>query len=319
MIELFRGDEMPSTITHTFIGLDTINKLDNKPKKIINDHLDNYKVYCQNMDILYFYHIFLLKNNKIKELGHRFHHEHVFESFNTLIMDNKQNKDDELFTFIAALITHYQADTTIHPYINSFTDYHNETKRFNKHFEIETYIDNYYIKNRLNSNHKKYNCTNDIFNYTEKDIIKKELDNLYKKIFNYPNMGKKYYRALKEMKFTYNYVRYDKYGIKKILYKIIDINPFTHIIPRVTYLSYHFDLDNDTYYLNLNHQKWANPHNKKYVSNKSFLDLYEDTINNSSNIINKLYQYIYEDKDINIEKLIKNLDYGNGLPICPDK
>ena len=50
---------MPSTITHAFIGLDTIPKLNNKPKKIINDHIDNYKIYCQNMDILYFYHIYL--------------------------------------------------------------------------------------------------------------------------------------------------------------------------------------------------------------------------------------------------------------------
>ena len=72
------------------------------------------------MDVLYFYHIFLLRINKIAKLGHRFHHEHVFDSFNMLIEDNKQNKDLELFTFIAGLITHYQADTIMHPYIDYF-------------------------------------------------------------------------------------------------------------------------------------------------------------------------------------------------------
>ena len=125
---------MPSTITHAFIGLDTLDKLNYKPKKIINDHINNYKVYCQNMDILYFYHIYLLKGNIVEKLGHRFHHEKVFDSFKILIEDNKKNKDLELFTFIAGLITHYQADSIIHPYINSFTNTKNKTKGFNKHF-----------------------------------------------------------------------------------------------------------------------------------------------------------------------------------------
>ena len=109
---------MPSTITHAYIGLDTLKKLNDKPKEIINNRIDNYKVYCQNMDVSYFYHILLLFNNNVMDLGHRFHREKVFDSFNLLINDNKKNKDLELFTFISGLLTHYIADSTIHPYIN---------------------------------------------------------------------------------------------------------------------------------------------------------------------------------------------------------
>ena len=307
---------MPSTITHAFIGIDTISKLKEKPQKIINSHLNNYKIYCQNMDVLYFYHIFLLKSNIIQELGHRFHHEHVYDSFNLLIEDNKKNKDLELFTFISGLITHYQADAIMHPFINSFTSFSNKSKKFSKHFEVETYLDNYYVNKRLNSNQKRYNNTIFIFNYKEKDIIKDELNKLFSSLFNYPNMGQKYYRALKEMKFTYNYIRYDKYGIKKMLYRMIDLNPFN--LPRTKYLSYFFDLDNNEYYLNLNHRKWTNEYDNS-TSTKSFLDLYEDVTNNSSMIINELYDYIFENKKIDTKKLIKNIDYGSGLPICPNK
>ena len=307
---------MPSTITHAFIGLDTVNKLNDKPKKIINNHINNFKIYCQNMDVLYFYHIYLLKSNKIQETGKRFHHEYTYDVFKTLIDDDKLLKDDELFTFISGLITHYQADTTIHPYINHFTNYHNESKRFSKHFEIETYIDNYFVNKRLNNKHKTYNNTKDIFDYTEEDIIKQELDKILKEYFNLSNGGKYYYRALKEMRFTYNYVRYDKYGVKKLIYRTIDLNPFN--LPRTKYLSYHFDLDNNEYYFNLNHDKWINRENKE-ISTKSFFDLYDDVTNNSSDIINKLYDYIYEEKDVNVKKLIKNLDYGTGLPIRPNK
>ena len=301
---------MPSTVTHTFIGLDTINKLDIKPRKILEDRLNNFKVYCQNMDVLYFYHIFALKKNKVEELGHRFHHEHIFDSFNLLISDNKKNKDLELFTFICGLITHYQADTTMHPYIDFFDKSNNERKRIDKHFEVETYLDNYFVNKRLDKNYKRYNNTKFIFNYKEEDIIKKELDKLFKVYYDYSNMGKKYYRSIKEMKFAFNYARHDKYGIKKVIYKIIDLNPFP--IRRTKYLSYHFDLNNDDYYLNLNHNKWFNNNIK---SNKSFLDLYDEVIDKASYIINELYKYIFLDKDINIKKLIKNLDYGTGLEI----
>lgn len=303
---------MPSTITHAFIGLDTLDKLNKKPKSIIDERINNYKVYCQNTDVLYFYHIFLLKHNIVQKIGHRFHHEHVYDSFNLLIEDNKNNKDFELFTLIAGFIAHYQADAIIHPYVNSMI--YDKWEEKNIHFEIETYLDNYFVNTRLNKDHKHYNNTSFVFNYTEEDIIKKELDKLFMKFFSYPNMGDKYYKALSEMKFAYNYCRYDKYGIKKILYKIIDLNPFD--IQRTKYLSYHFDLNNDDYYLNLSHREWLNNGKK---TTKSFLDLYEETINNASIIINELYEYIFEEKKVDVKKLVKNLDYGNGLEIRPDK
>ena len=169
----------------------------------------------------------------------------------------------------------------------------------------------------MNIDQRKYNNTKFVFNYTENNIIKDEISKLYKQLFNYPNMGKKYYRALKEMKFIFNHIRYDKYGIKKRLYQIIDLNPIKSL-PRVKYLSYNFDLDNNEYYLNLNHNKWFNINKKELVSNKSFLDLYQDVINESSYIINELYEYIFKEKDVNLKRLIKNNSYANGLPISPN-
>ena len=77
---------MPSTVTHAFLGIDTLKKLNKKPKKIIEERLDNFKIYCQNMDVLYFYHIFLLKENKIQKLGHRFHLENVYNYFEQLLL-----------------------------------------------------------------------------------------------------------------------------------------------------------------------------------------------------------------------------------------
>lgn len=309
---------MPSSIVHAYIGLDTLNKLNNKPKSIIEKHIDNYKVYCQNMDVLYFYHILLLFPNKIQDLGHKTHHGKTNDFFRILINDNKENKDHELFTFIAGLITHYKADSILHPFINYQSISNSKTKKFDNHFVIETYLDNYFINKRMNVNHKKYNNTKFVFNYQKKDIIKNEITKVFKELYNYPNMGKKYYRALDEMKFVFNYIRYDRFGIKKNIYKIIDLNPFKKL-PRVRYLSYHFDLDDKEYFLNNEHNLWHNPSKKELVSTKSFNDLYDDVINSSCAIINELYEYIFNNKKVMLKKLIGNLSYATGLPLSPNK
>ena len=305
---------MPSTITHAYIGLDVLKKLHNKPKDIINNHLDNFKVYCQSMDVLYFYHLFIPRKNLIQDLGHDFHNQDVNNYFLELINDNKKNHDKELFTFISGLITHYQADRLIHPYVNHMSYDDNKVKMIDKHFEIETYLDNYFINKNHSNNYQTYKNYSFIFdNYTYCKIIEKEIDKIFLKYFKFPKMGKYYYKSLKEMHFVYKHIRYDRLGIKKILYQTLDFNPFN--VRRVKYLSYHFNLNNDDYYLNNQHNNWHNSYDKKIVSNKSLLELYDDVINNASNIINQLYQYIFEDKDVDIKSLIGNYSYSTGLSL----
>lgn len=304
---------MPSTITHGYIGLDTIKKLHQKPKDLLTKHVDNFKVYCQSTDILYFYHIFLLKSNKIQEIGHNFHAKNVFKSFEYLINLNKENKNSELFTFISGLITHYKADSIMHPYINYLSQNSNKILHQDKHFEIETYLDNYFVKKYERTDPKIHKHYKLIFNYQKEKIIIDSLNKMFKDVFNEENIGNIYYKALKEMNFVFKYIRHDKIGIKKAIYKLIDYNPFN--IRRTKYLSYHFNLTNDNYYLNLEKREWYNTKKKSLTSNKSFLELYEDVINESSKIIDQLYLYVFENKKLDLKKLIGNNSYSNGLPL----
>lgn len=304
---------MPSTITHAYIGTETLKKLHIAPKKMIQKHFDNYQIYCQNMDVLYFYKILLLKENKIQKIGHLFHTEKVFDAFNIMIQDNKQNQDEELFTFIAGLIVHYKTDAIMHPFIDYLAHSKKRLDQINKHFEIETYFDNYLV-NKNNHNYQKTNNSQSIFHYTKEKIIEEEITKVFNTLFGAKEIGKKYYRALKEMKFVFQHLRYDKRGIKKRLYQIIDKNPFH--IRKTGYLSYHFPLDKDQY-LNLHHDTWFNYQDKNKTSNKSFFDLYDEVINSSKEIINLLYQYIFENKEIDLEKIIGNNSYSTGLPISP--
>ena len=307
---------MPSTITHGYIGLDTVKKLHQKPKKVLERHINNFKVYCQSTDILYFYHILLLKSNKIQKLGHYFHSNNVYKSFEYLINLNKKNQDEELFTFISGLITHYKADSIMHPYINYLSNNKNKLHHQDKHFEIETYLDNYFVKKYEKIDPKEHKHYKLIFNYKEEKVITDSLNKMFKDIFNEDNIGNIYYKSLKEMHFVFKYIRYDKTGLKRKLYQLIDCNPLK--VRRTKYLSYHFDLTNDNYYLNLEKREWYNIKKKSLKSNKSFLELYEDVTNEASKIINELYLYVFEDKRIDLYQLIGNNSYSTGLDLDKD-
>jgi len=303
---------MPSTITHSYISLDVLNHLKKKPQKIINKHIEDYKTFAQGMDILYFYNSLFIKSNKVQKLGHKFHNYKTNEIFKYIIETNKKNESEIVFTFLAGLITHYIADSTMHPYINYLSKSKTSLEHQDKHFEIETFLDNYMVNKKVGyyKNHKHYKLQ---FNNKKNSEIIKLIDEIYIKYFNYPNMGKKYYKSIKEMKFVFKYIRFDKIGIKRKIYRFLDKNKLK--VRRLTNLSYNFELNNLDYYLNTQNKKWYNLKDQNITSNKSFEELYEIVIKKASNIINNLYDYIYSNKEIDLDNLLENKSYSTGLKL----
>ncbi len=304
---------MPSSIVHRYIGLDTLDKLNKKPKDIINNSLGNYILYCQCTDVLYFYHIIGFNGHRIQYAGHLFHWRKVFKSFNYLINLNKENKNKELFTFIAGFITHYKADSIMHPFINYKAFNEDKIKHQDNHFMIETYLDNYYLKKRENVDYRKFKHYKLVFNYTKEDIITDVVEGLYTNIFNEKGIGKCYYKGAASMKRVFKYIRLDRFKIKKQIYKLIDLNHFK--CRRTRYLSYNFPLDRDEFMINSSHQEWYNIKDTSIKSTKSFDDLWIDVVKESTSIINELYKYIFEDKELDLYKLIGNNSLSNGLPL----
>ena len=61
---------MPSSITHTYFGLDVYNKLNDRCRSRIKDDLEYFKTFCQGPDIFYFYNLFLgRKSKKVYNVG----------------------------------------------------------------------------------------------------------------------------------------------------------------------------------------------------------------------------------------------------------
>ena len=309
---------MPSTMTHASMARDIYNNLDKDLKLKFKNKLSEYMTYSQGPDVLFFYPILppFIKCTYIKKFAGRVHREKVNKLFISLVNEVKKDKDFDKFIWLCGLMTHYVGDSTCHPFVN-YKDWY-KRKQLNKkkdfHFVTEAYIDNY-ILNLKGEYYKKFKGY-DILKTPKNIKIQEMLDKCFLEVFNEKNMGKTYFKCLHNMRFLFHIVRYDPYRIKQVAYSLI-----YHLLPflyrEVRYFSYNFDLnmEDSNYYLNLNHDTWFNIKKKKVTYNKSFLDLYNEVIYKGTVMVKKLYDYIYNDKKLDLESFYGNLSYANGLPI----
>ena len=309
---------MPSTVTHAYIAKDVYKNLDNKiTRKITNDNYNELLMFSSGFDILYFYKIVSLRpNNKVIKLGNLAHHSKTNEFLINLTNQIKETKNMHQFMYLMGLLTHYVADSTIHPYVNykakTITKKHFTPR--DGHFQIEAYLDNYFINKRENMYYKKYKIHDELFKVERNEDIVNLLNKAFSEVFHEDNIGEYYYKAISDMKNFYKVFRYDKTGLKRKFYNFANIFA-SRLFRDVRYLSYNFLLDNDIFYLNLEHEEWFNLKNPNSKSNKSLLELYDEVIDKASNIIEKTYEYIFEDKKIDLEKLFENKSYGDGIPL----
>lgn len=313
---------MPSTYTHAYMAKDIFNRLDNNLKIKFQDKLEEYMTYSEGPDIFFFYPLFPLfhKYRKINKFASIVHRTKVNEFFISLVNEIKKDKDFDKFIFLSGLVTHYIGDTTCHPFVNykSWVLEKETGKKKDFHFVVEAYIDNYIVN--LKGNYYKKFKGYKLLKTNKNRQVEDMLNKCFYRVYKVKNMGTNYYKSLWNMKFLFHLIRYDPYKIKKIGYNILYyLIPFLY--RDIRYFSYNFNLteNKNEFFLNLNHDKWFNVRKKDIKFDKSFLDLYKDVIEKGTDVIEKLYDYIYNDKELDLNNLLGNLSYANGLPIESNK
>jgi len=312
---------MAGTITHAYFALDLYDRLSIKSKELLIDDKESLKLFAQNTDILFFYNITnFKKGKKIRNFGYKSQKIKTYEFFSTLINYIKYNNhqyNPQVMSYLYGMLSHYVLDSTVHPFIiyktGNFNKKDKSTYKYNHlHAEIESYIDNYMISIRNNSNPHKFKCHEFCFNvdYFNKELIE-VMDFTYKETYGIKEFHKYYFTASKQMKFFYRIFRYDPIGIKKSFYHIVDIISPKYLLRKVP-LSYHINNKDKKTYLNLEHKRWYNPTDKRTKSNESFIELYTKALSKTTKMIQELNQYLYYNKKINLKKVIGNLSYETG-------
>ena len=183
---------------------------------------------------------------------------------------------------------------------------------------MERSIDSYYYKKYYKKDYYKSNISKDIIKRPKLSIDLITLINMvYKETYNIENVGIYYKKSIKDAKKIYRIFIQDRYGIKikiyKLLEKLLKRNKDT-----LTCFSTHYNINKN--WLNLNHNTWNHPCDKKETHTESFEDLYNTSLDKCITIINEVHKVLYENKDIkNLKKLIPNVSYSTGLELDKNK
>ncbi|MBR3617460.1 MAG: hypothetical protein IKN46_02155, partial [Acholeplasmatales bacterium] len=288
---------MPSSVTHNFFSHDVYEKLNKNIKSLIKPCLNEYAVFAQGPDPYFFYDFHLTRRSKeVSKINKAMQHTLINNHFITLInyiKDNNYYSNPMVMAYLYGQVCHYALDTTCHPYIIYYAGMYDEkdkdTYKYNGlHEEMEYYIDCYFIWNRKHILPKNYKVYKNIFckMYFNKEI-KDVIDTVTGNVYGFSDVSNKYYKSIKDMKKFYYVFNYDKYGIKKRIYRIMDKLCPGNII-RKEELSFHIDPNSKLYYLNIKKETWYHPCNKNESYNYSFFELYDIALNKAASIITEI-------------------------------
>ena len=311
---------MPSTMTHCYFAQDVYNKINNNSRKKINGFLDKLLTFSMGSDPFMFYHFFVGKKNKeIANIQKTVHTEKTNEYFYNIIdyiIKNNLTNDKETISFLYGMICHYFLDKNTHPFIyyksGIFDKNNSDTYKYNTlHHKIEYAIDIYMIKKKEKEYFSSFKFYNKVFNVNSLNKnLNKLINDVFMKTYEIENASKIYIKSLKYMFWFNRLFNYDKYGIKREIYKLIDkITDEKHL--KIEVLSYNTNDNDISNYLNLKREKWNHPGDILETYNYSFIDLYNISIEECVNCINDL-NIILERKNIDEQiftKHFKDLSY----------
>ena len=265
---------MAGTITHLKIGQEVYSKIQ------IELDYNTFITACQGHDIMYFIKLKNLKNflyiKKITKKIQKTKINDFIKLYEKKIIENEN--DIYLKSFLYGYITHHISDSIFHPYIIY------KCGLTTKHSWLENYID-YSFDDKITYKNfpklKKNSLLDKITYDTLSEVYTEEIAKIF--IPNFYNI-----------RHFWHLYREDKFGIKKIFYKLFDKIFKTDI----SYISYNYKHKIDL----TKKEKWHHPiDNEEFTS--SVLDLYHKSIVKSVNIIKKMDKNLQKQKIIEFENI----------------
>lgn len=319
---------MPAIYTHYKFANDVMKKADKKISESLTLEKIYYKIFSQSFDNLFYYNFFLFQtNNKTQKLGSDAHITNVnlyFLNILKYMIDNNLRDNKILREYLFGSINHYVLDSTVHPYVYYKTGVYEKndktTYKYNgKHVRLEFMLDAYFYNEDTNKKYKDFDIAKNIVKKVKFDNeLNNILDSVFFQTFNVANISKYYEKSYIHCNYIYKYVIFDKYGRKKALFSIYDIfqnNKTKAYKYNTTYIK-----TVDESILNLEHNIWYNPCNKKLVSEDSIIDLYNKAVEKACELITIAFCVLEggEDLKVFLDK-VGNNSYRTGLDIKSKK
>lgn len=317
---------MPSSLTHSYFAIDVYNKLDNVCKNKIKN-LDYLKIFAQGPDLLYFFNSLTKGNMKIRKLGSYCHKHKTKDFFVNLVTnikeDNLQN-NSEVMSFLYGYISHFVLDSVVHPFVyyktGIFDKCRKETYKYNGlHGEMEYYLDVYMIFQKEKMEAKYFKGHKYFKKITSFDSnLASTIDKVFFETYNEKDVSSYFLKGIKGLRIIYKYIKYDRFGIKKIFYRLLDFFSSSSS-NRKEILSYAVRHDMKLHYLNLEKKTWNHPAYINETYDYSFIELYIIALNKAVKMIEEIVRWV-DNKNNSVKELnviFKNVSYLTGKD-CED-
>ncbi len=213
------------------------------------------------------------------------------------IKDNKLFNNSEVLSMLYGIISHYYLDTYTHPFIYNIDFNSKNNSMIRSHHYIEGYL-NYYLAEKVLK--KNILLVDPEYSTNGKLSLKNKiiLDLSYKKIYGIDIMStiKSNLYNIKLLEFAYKKIVKNN----KLLAKCTGFDSFMK-------LNHFTEADID----NRNNNEWMNPFTSQ-ISNKSFIELYEESIIACTDTINLINCYFNDEVDFDKLTGIFNKSYDTG-------
>ena len=327
---------MPGFTTHYILGMKAYNDLpQNNLKFIIAKYRWLYQLGLQGPDI-FFYNLPVLRHRDHRNVGSHMHEHQVNNFFRCCFLhlsriSSRQQREEGL-AYVCGFICHYIGDSVCHPYVYGRIGYdinHPGPYYHGLHAKLENDIDALLLQKYKRKKPSQFNQAATIcLNGMETQFISRFLSDCINEAF-YPLSYKNRYQVTAPM--IHRSILALRFGCRTLSdpnsRKKDRIEFFESIFLKNPVASSKLVTDvveNPAWSLNLHHETWCNPWDKRIASKASFPDLFKQSLGKLSTIfymINSMLDTGQPLRKGSLEMLLSelgNYSYHSGLP-CIDE
>ena len=283
-------------------------------------HYDDYSIFAQGHDLLIYYDFYKIFSTKRLETNLRYSdklQEFYFPEFVYSYISHTQksnmSQNEQVRLFLYGYIGHHILDAYTHPLIIYYSGDHIRTPQNPtwRHGILENLIDIYLMKEIESKNPRYYPVYKD-FSINKKDLspeLKVPLSISLWEIYGFQKGAKIFFKTMTQVKIFMRIFKYDPTGIKRVIFNKLD--PF---LKGTAAFSYNRDSESVQQFLNECHTVWQNPMSGT-AFHKSFMELYEDALLITADIINSL-DFIWQHNSVKwefVKSAIPNVASTHGL------
>ena len=322
---------MPGFTTHYILCMKAYNDLSNNSLKyIISKYRWLYQLGLQGPDI-FFYYIPVLRHRDYRNVGSYMHEHHIRDFFSNYLRGlakiNSRQQREEGLAYFCGYLCHYIGDSICHPYVYGRIGYDAKaptSQAHGRHAALENDLDAILLWKYKKKKPSQFNQTATIcLNGMEMQFISHFLAEVINETYypitysnNFQVSSSMVYRSIMALRFGCRTLA-DPKGSKRDKIAFVE-----HIFLKNPVASTKLvtdDVHNPRQCLNLDHETWCNPWDRRLASQASFPELFRQCLARCSSVYSILNNDIIGSRNsprLDVLRLLDELgsySYHSGL------